>query len=254
MGPARAGPSDPGGHRRGGAHHRPPLVLALLVVAALVVGALLLPRVRTTSSPGDTVGDARLPAAPIVGRPRTGAPRLAVIGDSWSCGEGTGPAPGLSRVDAGFAGQAARELGWVFEVSCIGGTGYTTEEHAFSTRAGHVIAFGPDVVLLQGSTNDGQATGAAIEAEADVLLSTLRSALPRARLLVMGPAYTPAAHRRLVDVGREALRHAAHHQGATWLDVAGAGVLDQGTDFADGVHPNDRGHRRIARWLVASLD
>ena len=235
--------------------HVTSLARTVQVLAPLVLGVLLVQGVRGPDPPRATVD-----ALP----PRTGtsstspspptSSRLAVIGDSWSCGEGTDPGSGMAKTDAGFVALAAQDLGWPYEISCIGGTGYTTDEDPYSARAGEVIDHGPDVVLVQGSTNDNHAPGARIEADAEALLGALRTGLPHVRLFVMGPAYSPAVDRALVDVGRAALRTAARHQDATWLDVATAHVLDPSEDFADGVHPDQRGHVLLARWLADELE
>ena len=231
-----------------------PYVLVLLVLVPLVLGGLVGWAVRGPELRGaaDDPSAARTGVSGTLPSPGT-SPRLAVIGDSWSCGVGSGDGSGLSEPEAGFVGRAARELGWPHEIACLGGTGYTTRHDPFSSRAGEVIAFAPDVVLLQGSTNDDHAPGRRIRSDAESLLRTLGTALPDARLFVMGPAYSPAVDGASVDRGRAALRAAAGSADATWLDVATSGVLE-GEDFADGVHPDRRGHVLLGRWLADELE
>lgn len=183
--------------------------------------------------------------------PRTS---IAFLGDSWAGGAGSEKA----GAENSYAGKAGRQLGWNYSIFPGGGTGYTigntaTGDGPFSTRVQGVIDFAPDIVVVQGSSNDYRADEEDIQAAAGAVFASLRSALPNAKIYALGVINSPEAPDDLNDVSRAAVSAAASANGVTFIDGNAEGWLNQSTDFADGYHPNEQGHQKVADRLVTLL-
>ena len=177
---------------------------------------------------------------------------IGFMGDSWACGGGLALSVGP---DGSYAAQTAKLLGSKYRISCAGGSGYVApgDTVPFGDRVDDLLAGKPDVVIVQGSTNDYIASESEIESAAEDLFARIRRALPNTRVFALGPAYTPDAPRALTDVARAAIQAAADESGVTWIDLASTGWLDPAVDYADGYHPNANGHRVLARHLADAL-
>lgn len=203
---------------------------------------------------------APVPSSTFVKPPETSSPtpspeppqRIAFLGDSWSCGGGLEVQNARGSAN-GLAGLTAKKTGWPYETFCVGGSGYTTDDTAYITRVPDVIAYAPNVVIVQGSTNDKGDEDETEDAAVDVL-TQLREALPEARIVVVGPSYTPLNERTAIDRAREAIAAAAGAVGVEWVDPAAGGWLDLDGDFnPDGYHPKESGHEKISDRLAAIL-
>jgi lysophospholipase L1-like esterase len=181
-------------------------------------------------------------------------PRVAFLGDSWAGGAGSADGGAQNS----YAGKAGRMLGGPFEVFPGGGTGYTTGNPAtgegpFIDRVPALIEYAPDIVVVQGSSNDYRASGGEIEAAALGVFTTIREALPDAQIYVVGVIDSPASPNELMQVSRDAISSAAAEVEAVWVDANAGGWLDINADFADGYHPNEQGHQKVAERVVALL-
>ena len=199
------------------------------------------PRVSRTSAPT---------AAPSPSR--TGRPVAAFLGDSL-----TGEAGDVVAADD-YVAFTARALGWSAVPFGQGGTGYANAgdaagEAAYADRVDEVAAAQPDVVVVQGSTNDFVPPDE-VRAAAERTFAALHRALPDARVVAVGPLVTPDADPATVERTRDALAEAAAAQDVLLVDPVVGGWL-QPTDglYADGYHPNLQGHAELARRLVAAL-
>lgn len=149
------------------------------------------------------------------------------------------------------------QYGWSPDgVFAQGGTGYTNpgqvadNETDYPDRVPEVVAYAPDVVLVQGSTNDGDPEDTARAATAT--LNALRAALPNAAIIVIGPTQNPVASTTLaVD---QALGQAAQQAGVAftdawqWLDPADPSLWSE-----DNVHPSNAGHQALADRVTEVL-
>ncbi|MDI9894247.1 SGNH/GDSL hydrolase family protein [Rhodococcus sp. IEGM 1381] len=174
-----------------------------------------------------------------------------MLGDSYS--EATGDA------DAQFPALLARKLCWSVVANGHGGTGYEADgqsaenEGTYGSRLGSVIEIDPDIVIVQGSTNDpgGQSTAAA----ADTVLSQLRSELPDADVIAVGPASPPGVSIERSTANRDAVRAAAQSadvpfiDALTWLDPAEASLW-----LSDDLHPTGEGHSLFATALANAIE
>jgi lysophospholipase L1-like esterase len=224
--------------------------VAAVAGGVLLLSGLALGQVRN-DAPANAGAVPQLPASSSQAEETTAPLRAVFIGDSWVGGagiEGGGPMDG-------YAGITSKALGWNSTYLTGGGTGYTRGniegEGPFIDRAQAAIDAAPDVVIVQGSSNDYDATSATIEAAADALFAQLRAGLPDAKLYVIGVSDSPSTDRAAMDVSREAVAKAAAANGGTFIDSNG--WLDLTTDFTDGFHPNPAGHQKVADRLVDEL-
>lgn len=180
--------------------------------------------------------------------------RIGFIGDSWSSGTGTD-----GGLEASYAALTAKELGWEYQIFAGGGTGYlqdnpVTGDKAFADRADELIAFAPDVVVVQGSSNDTPFAAEDIESAAEQLFTTIRRALPDATIYALGVFDSPAADDVILESSRAGVSQAATDTAAIYIDPNNDEWLDLETDFADGYHPDAAGHRKVAHQLAVQLD
>ena len=221
--------------------------VGLAVVGAVVLGltvAALQPRTAPVSA-----SDRPALTAEDFATERPTLPKVAFLGDSWAGGAGT-DAGGTA---ASYAGKTAALLGWPYEVFPGGGTGYLGGVEPFAGRVDRLIASDPDIVVVQGSSNDYQFSGPEIEAAADDVYARIRAGLPDAKIVVVGVINSPDSPPDLMDVSRAAVSAAAARAGALWVDGNAEGWLTIPDDFADGYHPNEGGHQKVADRLAPIL-
>ena len=165
----------------------------------------------------------------------------AFIGDSYT----------QQNTPDNWAGTCARILGWEPMLNGSGGTGYlaTSGSHpAFSTRLPGIIAAAPDVVVFAGGINDSL-TG--LQAAATAAFNSIRAALPRTRIYVVGP-WAPSTGSAASQASKgTAISAACTATGARYIDnltdpwITGTGKVgtttgDGNADLyisADGTHP-----------------
>ena len=221
-----------------------------------------LPFGRVITEPSDTVWVAE-PA---------GFPRVVVLGDSYTQGTGS-DYPGST----GYVQQLAARMGWVDLVTAaVGGSGYLNGGQAgktFQQRVqADVIDLAPDVVLIVGGHNDTTSsssnfTPAAFATAADLLYKTLRTALPNAVLIAVGPLGHQSEQgpyatmlASMVTKGAGVLDAVIDTMTVPWFFGTGNTVSPTGNgndDFyfssADIAHPVQAGHDYLARRLFAAL-
>ncbi|RZT87894.1 lysophospholipase L1-like esterase [Pseudonocardia sediminis] len=219
--------------------------VVLVALAALTAVVVVLVAFRA--------GTDRLPARePAAWGPGT---RLAVIGDSFSAGTVQGG--GAARNWTALVGSPR---GWAIGNESVGGSGYTvapTDDGRFGAgQLRATIAYRPDVVVVEGSRNDASTPPEKVRGATDAVLRVLRTELPRARVLVVGPIWSSAGPPAPVTACRDAIRAAAAAASVTFADPLAEGWFADpaGLIGADGVHPTDRGHEVMADRIRAHLD
>jgi lysophospholipase L1-like esterase len=174
---------------------------------------------------------------------------VVFLGDSYTVGVG----------GTGYVARTAAELGWVAYAQGESGTGYrnpstTPGQTVFGDRIAGVVAADPDVVVVQGSTNDVGQRPRLVQAAAADLYAALHASLPLARLVVLGPLSPPDVDAGAVLALRNALAAAASEAGLPYIDpVAGGWLSPPDGLFADGIHPNDAGYAQLSDDLAAAL-
>ena len=185
---------------------------------------------------------------------------VAFIGDSYSAGTGS------TGYNTRFSTLVSAYEGWASQSFAYGGTGYlraaTTSAKTgcganYCPSYGQVItrvqAFNPTLVIVSGGRNDVGLDETQVESTIADFYTTLRAALPKARIVVTSPlwAYTqPPA--QLAQI-QQAVRSNAARVGATYLDLGQPLVDDRNLVARDQVHPNNSGHAEIARLIEVAL-
>ncbi|MEI7744746.1 MAG: SGNH/GDSL hydrolase family protein, partial [Chloroflexota bacterium] len=142
---------------------------------------------------------------------------------------------------------------------CVPGTGFVNPGwtgQPVGALVSAAIAARPEVVIVAAGHNDSHWSASMIDAAADKVISRLRSGLPSARLVIIGPIWpngSPPARALLL---RDHLRAKAHAVHALFVDPIADGWFAGANEAyigADGIHPTDAGHRHMARIMIRRL-
>lgn len=174
--------------------------------------------------------------------------RVAIVGDSFAVGVGAN-----SSGDS-YANVLAARGCWNLDLVARSGSGYaaSADPYVSFSRVAAVASAIPDVIIIQGSGNDRG--DARLFVAAAGLYATFRVVAPQARIVVVGPTGAPNAKHENIDNIRRTLRDAAGVAGVTFIDPKAEGWLNAATDYApDGIHPNTRGHARMATRVFDAL-
>jgi lysophospholipase L1-like esterase len=220
------------------------LLAAVAVVLAAAAAVLV-----ATGVPGGAV---RTPTLPPATHLVAGQPLVAFLGDSWTAGVG-------ATDRRGYVVRTAERLGWGYANLGVGGSGYSVpgpHHSLFAQRIPQLVALRPDVVVVQGSLNERHSTPGRLGPAAEATLTQLTAALPPGTpVLVVGACYNPGTADPTIDwINREVSR-AATEAGLPFVDPAAAGWLDPRDPglWSDTIHPDDRGHQRLADALAPLL-
>lgn len=180
-------------------------------------------------------------------------PTVAFIGDSYTWGSGA------STVDKRWTSLVAARMGWLeFNVG-EGGTGYlkTFENRPnYYGQLDEITALRPDIVVVAGGQND-QDTLTAKSPELFAAVShfyvQLRSRLPRARIIGLGPSFPDALTPERFEFDR-VVRDAVRAVGGQFISlIRPTPVIDPAMLEPDRVHVGDAGHAAIADRVLANL-
>jgi lysophospholipase L1-like esterase len=183
------------------------------------------------------------------------------LGDSFTEGAGGSRNGGYVIPAGNAAGLDARPSG-------VGATGIVADHGGLGGRKAFrdrlstdVIPFDPEVVVIAGGLNDapliedGSLTLAQYRAEYDALIADIKTGLPDAKIVVLGPFSpgSPTNRPSLIDI-RDVNRAAAQAAGVPFIDVFYFDDEDKSSYInADGVHPNDAGYEYLGEKLGADL-
>ena len=182
-------------------------------------------------------------------------PAVLILGDSYTQGTGADPQT------KGWAYLVGKPLGWRVTVNGIGGTGYVnpgppgggTYLQRLPTLQGRSF----DLVVLQGGSNDHDATYPALQQAVSQTVDAVRTEFGGAAVVIVGPA-TPYRRPDAVRVLMQCvLAGYAVQQQLSFIDPMSEDW------FADGYgdayanpeigHPNNAGYRRMADRFEADV-
>ena len=228
-----------------------------LVLAGLVAGsALLLGAAGPEQPAAGTAGVQTRTTASDADGPLDPGSAALFFGDSWTWGYSAEPPT------EGMAYTAAAELELDATVDGVPGTGFVSpgpgNEGSFARRLTALdLDAVPELVVLQGGTNDTESTPENIAAALTAAVDVVEKRWPEATLVVVGPGPRtwPAEHRLSVvdavlsgtaaDLGIDYISPLAER----WITEATAPtVLDQSTS-----HPGTAGHAYLGRELADSI-
>jgi lysophospholipase L1-like esterase len=196
------------------------------------------------------------PGQELLPPPALGTRRIAFFGDSITQGSrlvraGRGPGGGdgtlaYPALTASAFRARALQVGFGGQGLLVPGVGRVPPAAVTLDRVFAGVAddgsFAPDVVVVNQGTNDVRASSVAFRAAYLVYLRRVRELYPRAEILALRPLV--GRHADAVRAAVSALRDPR----ARYVDTTG--WLGRG-ELNDSVHPNARGHARVAARLTA---
>ncbi|PXA70024.1 SGNH/GDSL hydrolase family protein [Cryobacterium arcticum] len=187
-------------------------------------------------------------------------PVAAFVGDSYTTGTGA-----TVKVKTRWTALVSAEMEWKEVNLGRGGTGYATtsgrsgcgKEYcpSFVEMIPEVLAVDPDVVFISGGRSDIRAWDAdpsIVIAAITQTYADMRSAVPDARIIAVGPAVSGTVTQDAIDMDL-AVESAATAVGAEFISLLNPSVLDASLLSGDRIHPNNAGHSAIARRIVEGL-
>jgi acyl-CoA thioesterase I len=159
-----------------------------------------------------------------------------------------------------MARLSGRRLGYAkILVRGAGGTGFVQANHGYDIppylqqiKAGALDANDPDLVVVEGGSNDVAHPKWKIRRNAGLVLNQARSRHPGAMLVMVGPLDVDGNYSETTPVHR-AVRKAARNKGVPYIDMRR--WLEGHYDLVgpDHVHPTAEGHRLLGRKLAKAL-
>lgn len=114
-----------------------------------------------------------------------------------------------------------------------------------------------DILVVETGAND-MLQGADVDtmrANIQSIIDTVRSARPDARIVLVGMMAAPNLGPRYVERFNAVFPSLARENGLTFIPFLLEGVAGQGPlNLADGIHPNERGHRVVADHVWRTLE
>jgi len=230
-------------------------VLVLVFLASILGLTLYSFRADPVVEPGTGVVDPT-PAQDV------GPPSALWVGDDFTAGLGASE----PRVD-GYACRTSITLGWTCNLDAQAGTGYINNGRTnddtylpFKDRLTTVRRkYLADVIFVDGGRNDGNKGVNLAGTAAENFLKRLRALWPDAEIVVIAPYYL-ASTRQTYGFGvglTDRLKPVVKAIDAHLIDPIGKGWIpppDLQKLLSDNkVHPNDEGHRYLAKKLTAEL-
>ncbi|RZT89008.1 GDSL-like lipase/acylhydrolase family protein [Pseudonocardia sediminis] len=251
---------------------RLPVVLVIAVLGVLLLATIATAVLTGTSSSSSSADAATAPAqpaapaapaqpaAPAAGAPASGAPAapaqqagplsVAFLGDGYTSGS-----PAGGQGPANYTALLGKQDGWRVTNESVYGSGYVAGQ-ALQTRLQKIVAAGPQVVVVTAGRADDVSDPAAVGAAATKLYQDLRTRLPQAKIVVIGPMWLGGdAPARMLPV-RDAIQAAATKAQLPVVDPL-VNRWFNGSD-QDGIAPdgeilNDKGHQRLAQLVDSAV-
>jgi lysophospholipase L1-like esterase len=238
--------------------NEPPVWAWVTMVASLVAIIVLLPialnRTAPTSgssdgqhgAPVDATGPPPAETSGATPSDDEGVTRILVIGDSY-----TGGSPEGGQGEAGWPALLEQRMPDIqVEVAATGDAGYVTTagDPTLPDLVAEADLTDVDLVVLFGSRFDAAGIADRVGAAAGESIASVRDRAADATLVVLGPAWPDAAPPAGVRNNRDAIRAAAEAASTPFVDPLREEWFadDRGLIGADGVHPTDEGHARLA--------
>lgn len=201
----------------------------------------------TTSPDGAPTRSAPMSPSPSATAEDDGTTTMVVLGDSFTAGTDQNDGPEWPAL-------LSSRLGWEIVVEAAPRSGYVGSDEGtdFGDRVDAVVEHPADIVLLAGGISDLNDDVDEVTVAAEEVAVEIIDRLPDAELVIASP-FSNGRPGPVTTGLAERLEQVATDLGVTYLDVTE--YLPFGSDLIgdDGVHPSDKGHRKIAQELEQDL-
>jgi hypothetical protein len=219
----------------------------VLIVVALVVATFFVLQPKRDRQAGTVVGFSAPPTVE----------RLHVV---ILRGGATGCRPTGGCNAANYAEVLSSKEGWITTVLAQGGTGYVNGADAdppgdFGSRLPDVYKAAPDLVIVEGSVGDQYYAASEIHDAAATVFADLKSHLPNALVVAVGPAWANTPPAKIVAV-EGAVKEAAATDKVPFIDPIQQGWFSGASASLmapDQQSPTDAGHARMAAMMADDL-
>jgi lysophospholipase L1-like esterase len=179
----------------------------------------------------------------------------AFLGDSYTVGVGA------TDDESRWSAELSAAMGWIESDFAIGSTGYVNpgdgREGAsiYLDRVPALVASAPDVVIVQGSVNDTEpGMAAALPDAAEQVISSIRTGLPDATIVIVGSPMAPALDPAALRSNDLTLRELAAQADALYVSLLDAMPAEiAGLWEEDGEHPTQAGHDLIKETVQQTI-
>lgn len=189
------------------------------------------------------------------------APVALFLGDSYTAGAGA------SDDTRAWATVVAAERGWLVQNFARGGTGFISsvagaaapaacgreECPSFERMAVEGAAVVPDIVVISGGRNDAALSDAAAAQGIRQMFEAVAETYPNSTVFATNVLWDDEDPPVSAAVMSAQIQQHAERMGAVFVDLGQPLAGDETALAADGVHPNDLGHARIAEAMLAQL-
>ena len=182
---------------------------------------------------------------------------VTVVGDSYTAGSNMG---GLTTTNWTSLVSSDLKSAGDFDISraAAGGSGYVIrgpKDTVFSELLPSAIGPKSDLVVFFGSINDRAASPEQVGSAATAAYADTKRRAPKAKILVIGPAWRNADVPPEILANRDALREAARKAGASWVDpISERWFFDQPALIgSDKIHPTDEGHAYMKTRILPHI-
>lgn len=184
---------------------------------------------------------------------------VAIVSDSYTTGTDEGGFGAKNWTARAWQTLAHQGTPITADVEAEAGAGYGTRgDHGsvFEDLTHRAVAKDDKLIVFFGSRNDQGVDPGRVSILAYGTFALARSIAPKARILVIGPAWPTADPPEDVLRIRDALNYQAGVAGAVFIDPIAAGWFVGRPDLigADGVHPTDAGHAYLAEKIAPLID
>jgi lysophospholipase L1-like esterase len=189
--------------------------------------------------------------SPIPAAPSEDPMDVLVLGDALAAGRVGGA--------SAWPDILAEQRGWHLAKDVVARSGYLAAGRwrPFLPRmVDRLQAEMPELVILAGGYADLRLEGVtttAIVRAVDRVVTLVREARPRARIVIVSPSATAEPAPRTVELAG-ALETYAENERITFVDVTGVLVDPANRSGAGGVHPSAAGHEQLADVIGAAID
>lgn len=224
---------------------RSPLALlaTALITASLVTASLA--GCSVAGENGARAGTEPAPTATADQRPVT----AVAIGDSIAIGNG------VPAEDA-WPLLTARRLGWTLTDLGESAAGFTVKglnTHTFDDQVSATIRLHPDVIIVAATRNDVFASTPALKSAATAALQRLRTALPDARIIGVGPLWGSQQPPAQIAVISTTVKAVVLGVGGSWVELGQPFTGHPELLIADQVHPTVEGQHLLADTIAAQI-